>query len=112
MNFKVIGFLKVFQRIAPRAMIGDLIWDFYCNAAKIGNLSTFYFYAYICLRVPVRVMADCWGPWSLMTFAVFMRSRGGGMPYMMLVCNIGRLNAAGPVPLLLLGWAIAAPGIG
>ena len=51
-------FFAFFQRVAPSAMIGDLMLDFRCNAATIGTLSAVYFYAYICLQVPVGVMAD------------------------------------------------------
>jgi hypothetical protein len=34
-----------------------------------------------------------------------------GVPYMMLVYKIDHPNAAGLVSLLLMGWAVAAPGI-
>jgi sugar phosphate permease len=59
LSLGAIGFFfAFFQRVAPSAMIGDLMRDFRCNAATIGTLSAFYFYAYICLQVPVGVMAD------------------------------------------------------
>ena len=70
-------FFAFFQRVAPSAMIGDLMRDFQGNAATIGTLSAFYFYAYISLQVPVGVMADRWGPRRLMTFAAFLCAAGG-----------------------------------
>ena len=70
-------FFAFFQRVAPSAMLGDLMRDFQGNAATIGTLSAFYFYAYISLQVPVGVMADRWGPRRLMTFAAFLCAAGG-----------------------------------
>ena len=36
--------------------------DFGVNAAVLGNLSAFYFYAYASLQLPIGVMVDYWGP--------------------------------------------------
>jgi MFS family permease len=75
-------------------MIGDLMRDFRCNAATIGTLSAVYFYAYICLQVPVGVMADRWGPRNLITFAAFLCAVGGllfAMADTLVIAYVGRL---------------------
>jgi predicted MFS family arabinose efflux permease len=88
-----LGFI-FFQRVAPSAMIGDLMQDFQSNAATIGTSSAFYFYAYINLKVPVGVMADRWPPRHLMTFAAFLCAAGRGLFGMadtFVVAYVGRL---------------------
>ena len=51
-----------FQRVAPGVMVSDLMRDFSVNAAILGNLSAFYFYAYASIQVPVGVTVDRFGP--------------------------------------------------
>jgi MFS family permease len=51
-----------FQRVAPGVMVSDLMRDFGVNAAILGNLSAFYFYAYACIQVPVGITVDRFGP--------------------------------------------------
>ena len=47
-----------FQRVAPSVMLENLMIDFGVNAAVLGNLSAFYFYAYALLQLPIGVMVD------------------------------------------------------
>ena len=51
-----------FQRVAPSVMVDNLMIDFGVNAAVLGNLSAFYFYAYASLQLPIGIMVDYWGP--------------------------------------------------
>jgi len=60
-------------------MVGDLMRDFGVNAAVLGNLSAFYFYAYAAVQVPVGVMADRWGPRRVMSAAGFLCAIGSLM---------------------------------
>ncbi|MCX7897063.1 MAG: MFS transporter [Rhodocyclaceae bacterium] len=51
-----------YQRIAPAVMTDYLMADFALDAAALGNLSAFYFYAYVIMQIPTGVMADRFGP--------------------------------------------------
>lgn len=50
-----------FHRVAPSAMVADVMRDFAVGAAAVGNLSAFYFYSYTAMQLPVGVMADRFG---------------------------------------------------
>jgi len=60
----LVGF---FQRVAPAVMTVELMRDFDLGAAALGNLSAFYFYAYVAMQVPTGLLADAWGPRRLLT---------------------------------------------
>ncbi|MDO8959906.1 MAG: MFS transporter [Rhodocyclaceae bacterium] len=51
-----------YQRVAPAVMTDQLMADFAIGGAALGNLSAFYFYAYVLMQIPTGVMADRWGP--------------------------------------------------
>jgi MFS family permease len=51
-----------YQRVAPAVMTDQLMADFAIGGAALGNLSAFYFYAYVAMQIPTGVMADRWGP--------------------------------------------------
>ena len=51
-----------YQRVAPAVMTDVLMADFAIGGAALGNLSAFYFYAYVVMQIPTGVMADRWGP--------------------------------------------------
>lgn len=51
-----------YQRVAPAVMTDQLMAEFAIGGAALGNLSAFYFYAYVAMQIPTGVMADRWGP--------------------------------------------------
>lgn len=51
-----------YQRVAPAVMTDQLMADFAIGGAALGNLSAFYFYAYVAMQIPTGVLADRWGP--------------------------------------------------
>lgn len=51
-----------YQRVAPAVMTDALMADFAIGGAALGNLSAFYFYAYVAMQIPTGVMADRFGP--------------------------------------------------
>lgn len=51
-----------YQRVAPAVMTDALMAEFAIGAAALGNLSAFYFYAYVAMQIPTGVMADRYGP--------------------------------------------------
>lgn len=65
------------HRVAPSAMVSDLMRDFAVGAAVLGNLSAIYFYAYAALQIPVGVMLDRWGPRRMLSWGVAIGAVGG-----------------------------------
>jgi len=51
-----------YQRVAPAVMTDQLMAEFAIGGAALGNLSAFYFYAYVAMQIPTGVLADRWGP--------------------------------------------------
>ncbi len=55
-------YLAVFYlRNSPAVMTTELMRDFAITAAQLGNLSAFYFYAYLLMQIPTGVLVDSWG---------------------------------------------------
>ena len=71
--FFLYGF---FQRVAPSAMIADLMRDFGAGAAILGNLSAFYFYSYAAVQVPVGVLLDRFGARRMLAAAALLCAAG------------------------------------
>lgn len=67
-------FYKYLLQVSPSVMTGDLMKAFQINAAGLGNLSAFYFYAYLIMQIPVGVMLDKYSPRLLTTSAIFLCS--------------------------------------
>lgn len=57
-------------RIAPSAMVPELMSTFGVSAAAIGLLSTYYFLAYTPMQFPVGVLMDKYGPRRVLTLAI------------------------------------------
>jgi MFS family permease len=56
--FYLTGF---YQRVSPAVMTGELMRAFGIGAKDLGNLSAFYFYAYVAMQIPTGVLVDTWG---------------------------------------------------
>jgi sugar phosphate permease len=55
-------YLAVFYlRMFPAVMTNELMRDFSITALQLGNLSAFYFYAYVLMQIPTGVLVDSWG---------------------------------------------------
>lgn len=67
-------FYKYLIQVSPSVMTEDLMKAFNVNGAGLGNLSAFYFYAYLIMQIPVGVMLDRYSPRLLTTLAVFVCS--------------------------------------
>jgi len=68
-----------FQRVAPSVMVTELMTDFAVNAAVLGNLSAFYFYAYAGLQLPVGVFVDRWGARRMLACAALLCGSGSAL---------------------------------
>ncbi|MBA2710230.1 MAG: MFS transporter [Tatlockia sp.] len=53
-------------------MTTDLMKAFNVNGAGLGNLSAFYFYAYLIMQIPIGIMLDKYSPRKITTCAIFI----------------------------------------
>lgn len=67
-------FYKYLIQVSPSVMTGDLMSAFNVHGAGLGNLSAFYFYAYLVMQIPVGIMLDRFSPRLLTTLAIFVCS--------------------------------------
>lgn len=65
-------FYKYLVQVSPSVMTSDLMKTFEVNGAGLGNLSAFYFYAYLVMQIPVGIMLDKYSPRLLTTLAIFV----------------------------------------
>jgi MFS family permease len=72
----LLFFYAFVQRVAPSVMVDELMRDFSVGAAIVGNLSAFYFYAYMSLQIPIGLMMDRVGPRRLMSAAALVVAAG------------------------------------
>jgi len=62
-------FVGFFHRVAPAVITRELAAEFELTAAALGNLSAFYFYAYVAMQVPTGVLVDRYGPRRILALA-------------------------------------------
>lgn len=65
-----------FQRLAPSAMVGDLMSEFAIGGTLIGTLSALYFYPYVLLQVPLGALMDQLGARRLLTVSLSIAAVG------------------------------------
>lgn len=67
-------FYKYLIQVSPSVMTTDLMKAFDVNGAGLGNLSAFYFYAYLIMQIPVGIMLDRYSPKVITSCAIFVCS--------------------------------------
>lgn len=67
-------FYKYLIQVSPSVMAFDLMQAFQVNGAGLGNLSAFYFYAYLIMQIPVGIMLDRYSPRLMTVAAIFVCS--------------------------------------
>ncbi len=65
-------FYKYLVQVSPSVMTQDLMRTFGVNGVGLGNLSACYFYAYLCMQIPVGVLLDKYSPRYLTAFAILV----------------------------------------
>ncbi len=65
-----------YQRVAPAVFSDRLMAEFALGGAALGNLSAFYFYAYVAMQIPTGLLADRWGPRRLLTIGTAVAALG------------------------------------
>jgi sugar phosphate permease len=94
--------IAFYQRVAPAVITQELSREFQLSAAALGNLSAFYYYAYVAGQIPTGLIADRWGPRRLLAAGAGVTAAGTlifAFAPNVVVANAGRLliGAAGGV---------------
>jgi MFS family permease len=63
-------------QVSLGVMTNELMHDLSLNAASLGVVSAFYFYAYMPMQVPAGLLHDRFGPRSVLTFAILVCALG------------------------------------
>lgn len=63
-------------QVSPSVMTSHLMRDFQLNAAGLGAMSAFYYYAYTPMQLPGGLLYDRFGPRILMSFAIVVCAIG------------------------------------
>ena len=95
--FYLVGF---YQRVAPAVITQELMSQFSLSAAALGNLSAYYFYAYVAMQLPTGVLADHWGPRRLLCAGAVVSGVGSllfGLAPSLAWAELGRLLVGGAV---------------
>jgi len=71
--FYLTGF---YQRVSPAVMTSELMRSFGIGAKDLGNLSAFYFYAYVAMQIPTGVLVDSWGARKLLILGSVFAAAG------------------------------------
>ncbi|GAB4187795.1 MAG: MFS transporter [Simkaniaceae bacterium] len=86
-------FYEFILRVFPSVMVEDLMTSFEVDAAKLGLLSAFYFYAYAPLQLPVGLLMDRFGARKLLSLAALICGLGAflfGITLQISIAEIGR----------------------
>lgn len=67
-------FYKYLVQVSPSVMTDDLMNAFHIHGAGLGNLSAYYFYAYLIMQIPVGMLLDKYSPRFLTASAIFLCS--------------------------------------
>ncbi len=87
-------FYEYLLRVSPSVMVPELMQAFSVDAAQMGILSAFYFYAYAPMQLPVGMLMDRFGARKLLTFASLICGLGAiffGIAHSILLAKAGRL---------------------
>ena len=67
---------EFFLHISTHTMIPELMHDFSVASSELGNLSSFYFYAFALMQIPVGLMLDYFGSRKTLTMAAIICAVG------------------------------------
>lgn len=65
-------FYKYLVQVSPSVMTNELMQEFHLHATGLGNLSAFYFYAYLMMQIPVGILLDKYSPRLLTAMAILL----------------------------------------
>lgn len=99
-------FYKYVLEVSPSVMVDELMHTFSLSGLSMGNLAAFYFYAYLCMQLPVGILLDNFNPRRLISCAILVCAFGAfvfAKAHYLWQAEIGRL-------LIGLGGAFSAVG--
>jgi sugar phosphate permease len=67
---------EYFLRITPSVMTSELMSAYHLKGGEIGNLSAFYYHAYVPMQIVVGLLMDRYGPRRLLTIACVLCAIG------------------------------------
>jgi sugar phosphate permease len=67
---------EYFLRITPSVMTSELMSAYHLQGAEVGNLSAFYYHAYVPMQIIVGLLMDRYGPRRLLTVACLFCALG------------------------------------
>lgn len=67
---------EYFLRISPSVITSELMSMYHLTGAQLGNLSAFYYYAYVPMQIMVGLFLDRYGPRRLLTVACVLSAVG------------------------------------
>ncbi len=67
-------FVDYFARVAPSVMADDLMRTFQVTAFALGGLSSFFYYPYVMMQLPVGILVDRYGTRRLLVMATLICS--------------------------------------
>lgn len=70
-------FYQFFFRVSPSVMTDDLMETFGIQSYALGILSSFYYFAYAAMQIPIGMMLDLYGPRRLLTLSCCLCTLGG-----------------------------------
>ena len=77
--YAIVSFFLIFEmalQVSPSVMTAPLMHDFNIGIAKFGIMSSFYFYSYALMQIPVGLLYDRFNAKYLITAAVLTCSFG------------------------------------
>lgn len=86
-------FYKYMLEVSPSVMGADLMRAFDITGAQLGNLTAFYFYAYLIMQIPMGVLLDTYGPRRVTSISLLLCAAGALIlvqSKILLVAEIGR----------------------
>lgn len=69
-------FYKYLLQVSPSVMATELMATFHLTGESLGNLAAFYFYAYLCMQLPVGLLLDHFSPKRLVAAAIAVCALG------------------------------------
>jgi sugar phosphate permease len=69
-------FYKYLLEVSPSVMGGELMKAFSIDGAQLGNLTAFYFYAYLIMQIPMGILLDRYGPRRVTTLSILLCAVG------------------------------------
>ncbi len=80
-------------QVSPSVMTSQLMRDLQLDAAGLGAMSAFYYYAYTPMQLPAGLLYDRFGPRILITIAVLICAAGAcffGLTHTIALASVGR----------------------